>query len=664
MYSLVLIIPFLGTAIAGLGGRYIGGDGAVRITTSCIALAWLVSVFIFIEVGLTGSVCLVPLGTWIFAESGDIHWGLLFDSLTSVMLLVVTTVATFVHLYSGEYMAGDPHRARFMSYLSLFTFFMLVLVTGDNLLQLFFGWEGIGLSSYLLINFWYGRIQANKAAVKAMVLNRVGDLGLAVGIFLIYNTFSSIDYGVIFSLAPTLTLAPNYLPGTSIPILEVMVILLFIGAVGKSAQIGLHTWLPDAMEGPTPVSALIHAATLVTAGVFLLCRCSSILSLAPISSNIIALMGGATAFLAASIGLCQNDLKRVIAYSTCSQLGYMVFAVGVGAYGASVFHLANHAIFKALLFLGAGSVIHALGDEQDLRRMGGLVRILPLTYATMGIGSLALLGFPFLTGFYSKDVVLEAAYSSFTLEGRVAHTLGVAAAFCTAYYSLRLLALTFLRPVNGLRQAYSGAHEPGLNMALPLIVLSIGSIFLGYTARDLFLGMGTDFWGNALFVSPEDPVLLAGEWLDAGTKGIPLVGAFAGVFFAVVGHLWAYDVLIGLWMTKLGRSIYTFLNRKWFFDKVYGERIFGPALSLSYRWTYLTLDRGLLEFLGPESLSNLSVKTTGALTSNSISFVYRVISTFVGVTILAVLALMLPYTMFTSVVLVTLLTIAVIYVTV
>jgi NADH-ubiquinone oxidoreductase chain 5 len=439
---------------------------------------------------------------------------------------------------------------------------MLVLVTADNLLQMFVGWEGVGLCSYLLINFWYGRLQANKAAVKAMIVNRVGDFGLAIAIFASYFFFQTLDYGTLFALAPGFS--DEVLPflGGSVRVLDFIGFFIFVGAVGKSAQLGLHTWLPDAMEGPTPVSALIHAATMVTAGVFLICRCSPLLQFAPNISSVITIVGGMTAFMAATTGLLQNDLKRVIAYSTCSQLGYMVFAAGLSGYSVSIFHLSNHAFFKALLFLGAGSVIHAMSDEQDMRRMGGLVKILPFTYTTMVIGSLALMGFPFLTGFYSKDVILEVAYGSFVVEGRFVHALGSLAAFFTAYYSVRLLSLTFLRPANGYKPSFEHAHESPIRMSAPLFLLSLGSVFIGYLSRDMMIGLGTDFWGNALFAMPNKQNILRSEWLDASIKAIPLIFSLSGALLALHNYVFFFEWLFKAKQTQLGRALYTFFNRK------------------------------------------------------------------------------------------------------
>lgn len=630
MYLLILLLPLLSTIFSGLFGRWLGGRGAANLSTSLIVTTFLISCFAFYEVAFLKATCLIELNPWIITETYNLHWGFLFDTLTCVMLIVVTSISSLVHLYSTEYMGEDPHLARFMAYLSFFTFFMLILVTGDNFLQMFVGWEGVGLCSYLLINFWFGRIQANKAALKAMIVNRIGDFGLAIAIFTIYSYFQTLDYGVVFSLVPFFKETTLAFFSFEISLLDFIGFFLFIGAVGKSAQLGLHTWLPDAMEGPTPVSALIHAATMVTAGVFLLCRVSTILEFAPNISFFITVVGGMTAFLAATTGLLQNDLKRVIAYSTCSQLGYMVFAAGLSSYSVSVFHLSNHAFFKALLFLGAGSVIHAMGDEQDMRKMGGLVKILPLTYSAMVIGSLALMGFPFLTGFYSKDLILELAYGSFTVEGRFVHTLGTLAAFFTAYYSTRLLSLTFLRPANGNKYFYEHAHEAPFAMSAPLVILSVGSIFIGYLSRDMFVGMGSDFWGNSLFTLPTKMYTLESEWLDASVKMIPLIFSFSGAGLAIFHYLFSFETLIGLKKTKIGRSLYTFLNRKWFFDKVYNEYISQSLLKTAYQQTYQNMDRGLLEFLGPQGISTQVYLYTNKITSISLGFVYHFLFLFLG----------------------------------
>jgi len=636
MYILIITLPLIGTILAGLFGRWLGGRGAGYITILCMLTCFLLSCFAFYEVALNKAITLVQIGPWITTEIYTLHWGFLFDTLTCVMLIVVTSISTLVHIYSTEYMSQDPHVARFMSYLSFFTFFMLILVTADNFLQMFVGWEGVGLCSYLLINFWFGRIQANKSALKAMIINRIGDFGLALAIFAIYTIFQSLDYPIVFAMVSTYSNTVISILGLDINLLDFIGFFLFIGAVGKSAQIGLHTWLPDAMEGPTPVSALIHAATMVTAGVFLICRCSTILQFAPNISILITIVGGLTAFLAATTGLLQNDLKRVIAYSTCSQLGYMVFAAGLSSYSVTVFHLSNHAFFKALLFLGAGSVIHALSDEQDMRKMGGLVKILPFTYIAMLIGSMALMGFPFLTGFYSKDVILEVAFGHFTIEGRFVHILGNLAAFFTAYYSTRLISLTFLRSVNGSKIAYEHIHESPFKMALPLFLLSFASIFVGYISRDMFIGLGTDFWGNSLFSLPTKQPMLEAEWLSSNIKMIPLIFSFSGAFLAFFHYIYSFEFLFKLKTSTLGLNIYTFLNRKWFFDKVYNEFISQPLLQISYKHTYQNMDRGLLEFLGPNGISSQLYFFSLNSSALSLGFIFRYLFTMF-VTLLSLL---------------------------
>merc|ERR1711966_117478 len=493
MYLVLVFLSFFGFSVTGLFGRHIGPKGAATLTTGCLILTFFLSLFAFYEVGLMGSPVYIRLAPWVSSESLLINWGFLFDSLTVIMCIVVTFVSSLVHLYAIEYMSHDPHLPRFMSYLSLFTFFMLILVTADNYIQMFLGWEGIGLASYLLINFWFTRVQANKAAIKAMVVNRIGDFCLIIAILTLYVNFKSVDYATVASLAPFFkTQTVNFL-NMDFNILSLVCVFLFLGAVGKSAQLGLHTWLPDAMEGPTPVSALIHAATLVTAGVFLVARSSFLYELAPNGLELVATLGACTAFFASSVGLLQNDLKRVIAYSTCSQLGYMVFACGLSDYSVGVFHLVNHAFFKALLFLGAGSIIHAVADEQDMRKMGGLKNLVPFTYSMMVIGSLALIGFPFLTGFYSKDVILEVAYGKYTFEGHFSYTLGSLGAFLTAFYSTRLVYLTFLSRPNGYKSIICSAYDSSYQISVSLFILAIPSVLIGFYAKDMIIGFGSDF---------------------------------------------------------------------------------------------------------------------------------------------------------------------------
>jgi NADH-ubiquinone oxidoreductase chain 5 len=603
MFFLIVLLPLLGFFSGSLFGRFLG-VGVCFITTSCTFLSFLLSLFLLYDIASTGNVYVFNLTKWIYVDSLQVDWSFFFDSLTSVMLVIVTFISSLVHLYSTEYMENDPHLFRFMSYLSLFTFFMLILVTANNFLQMFVGWEGVGVSSYLLINFWFTRVQANKAAIKAMLVNRIGDFALLIALFTIYFMFNSLDYDIVFSLVP---LAIDYKVvgmGFQIPIIDLIGIFLFIGAMGKSAQIGLHTWLPDAMEGPTPVSALIHAATMVTAGVFLLARCSYIFEFSPFTLNVVVLIGSATAFFAATTGLFQNDMKRVIAYSTCSQLGYMVFACGLSSYEVGIFHLSNHAFFKALLFLGAGSVIHAMSDEQDMRKMGGLKNLLPFSYAIMLIGSFALMGFPFLAGFYSKDVILEVSYAKHTISGHFSFILGVLAAFSTAFYSIRLLFLVFLAGPNANKNVLLNAHEGTWRMTLPLFLLSLLSIFIGFLSKDFFIGFGTNFWGSALFVAPQNYLLTDIEFLEIGYKILPLVVTLLGAFAAF--FIYNYQLLDYLTVkkSKAFKCFYNFFNKKWYFDKLYNTFIGQKVLDSSYNYFYKTIDRGLIEKVGPTGILN------------------------------------------------------------
>ena len=476
MYVIVLFLPLLSAIISGLFGRKVGTKGAGIITSSCIVISAIISCCIFYETTLNSSTTYIKLWKWFDSELLITYFGLQFDSLTATMLIVITSVSALVHIYSTGYMSGDPHIPRFMSYLSLFTFLMIVLVTSDNYVQLFIGWEGVGLCSYLLINFWLTRIKANKAAMKAMLINRVGDIGLVLAMLMIFKEFGVLDFSTIYSLLIS--------SGVNKENLTIICILLFLGAVGKSAQLGLHTWLPDAMEGPTPVSALIHAATMVTAGVFLIIRSGPLFECSPLALTVVTLLGALTAFFAATTGVVQNDLKKVVAYSTCSQLGYMVMICGLSNYSTSLFHLMNHAFFKALLFLSAGSVIHAVSNEQDMRKMGGLIKTIPFTYTMILIGSLSLMGFPYLTGFYSKDLILELTYDKYYIA--FAYWLGSFSALLTAFYSIRLIYLAFITNTNSKKEVFMGVHEPSLNITIPLVLLAFGSIGAGIGQRKLF----------------------------------------------------------------------------------------------------------------------------------------------------------------------------------
>jgi len=625
MYSLILTFPFLGFCIASGFGRFLGSKGAGIITTSCLIATTFLCYLVFYEVGLCGSPCFVRIAPWFESELFDASWGFLFDSLTAVMLIVITSVSSLVHLYSLSYMEADNHLPRFMSYLSLFTFCMIMLVTGDNFVQIFFGWEGVGLASYLLINFWFTRLKANKSAIQAMLMNRVGDVGLALGIFSLFALYKTTNLQTIFACASISSSSSESISffGVECDALTLICCLLFIGAVGKSAQLGLHTWLPMAMEGPSPVSALIHAATMVTAGVFLIARCSPLFEYSPNALCVVSFVGAMTAFFAATTGVVQNDLKRVVAYSTCSQLGYMIFACGLSHYSVGVFHLMNHACFKALLFLSAGSVIHALSDEQDMRKMGGLVRLLPFTYSMMLIGSLALIGFPFLTGFYSKDVILEVAYSKYSITGNFAYWLGITSAFCTAYYSFRLIFMTFFGKTNSYKSNLSHVHEAPIAMALPLIVLSIASIFVGYTCKDMMIGIGTDFWGTALYILPENIYYVESEYIPQSVKMIPFVfsgiGAFISYYLNIFEFRSGFGSIFGFGNFWIGSNLpnefisiqniqniylklYTFLNQRWLFDKVYNDWIGMKSLKFGYEVSFQSMDKGILELFGPTGL--------------------------------------------------------------
>lgn len=623
MYLSLIFYPLLGSLLAGLFGRFLGFRGAALVTTSCVFLSFLMSCIAFYEVALSGSGCYIKYSNWFVCEMFDSSWGFYFDTLTVVMLVVVTSVSTLVHLYSISYMSGDPHLPRFMSDLSIFTFFMLCLVTADNFLQMFFGWEGVGLASYLLINFWFTRLQASKASIKAMLVNRVGDFGLSLGIMAIFSVFKSVDFPSVFSCAPHFAETSFIFCNVECSLLNVICILLFIGAVGKSAQLGLHTWLPDAMEGPTPVSALIHAATMVTAGVFLIARSSPLFEYAPTALMIVTFVGGMTCFFAATTGVLQNDLKRVIAYSTCSQLGYMVFACGISNYSVGVFHLMNHAFFKALLFLSAGSVIHALSDEQDMRKMGGVVQLLPFTYGMMLIGSLSLTGFPFLTGFYSKDTILELAFANYTISGNFAYWLGAICVFFTSYYSFRLLFLTFLSPTNLYKSSLRNAHDAPLIMALPLILLAIGSIFVGYLGKDMMIGLGTNFWGNSLFVLPKNIYLLESEYIPQTQKMVPLVFTLLG---ALLAYLINYSFVRETYFMKtswIGRKLYYVFNKRWLFDKVINDFIAQKNLDFGYRISFKTLDKGMFEILGPYGISFLLKNLTRYISRLQSGMIYH-----------------------------------------
>lgn len=608
MLLTILLLPLLGFLSGIIFGKQLG-KGVPIITTALTSLSFLLSIITLIDVILTGNTYMVIFKEWIYTDELSVNWGFCYDSLTSVMIVVVTFISSLVHLYSTEYMENDPHLTRFMSYLSLFTFFMLILVTADNFLQMFVGWEGVGLSSYLLINFWFTRIQANKAAIKAMLVNRVGDFFLLLGMFAIYLNFGSLNYDIVFNNVHQITNNASLFGLSQIRSIDLICLFLFLGAMGKSAQIGLHTWLPDAMEGPTPVSALIHAATMVTAGVFLVCRCSYLFEQSPIILSLVTAVGAMTAFFAATTGLFQNDMKKVIAYSTCSQLGYMIFACGLSCYEVGMFHLSNHAFFKALLFLGAGAVIHAVSDEQDMRKMGGLKNLLPFTYAVILIGSLALIGFPFLAGFYSKDIILEASGSTYTTVGLFSYTLGIIAAFCTAFYSTRLLFLVFLSNPNGNKKVILNAHEGTWRMSLPLFLLAILSVTIGYISKDLFIGFGNNFWGSSIYINSNNYILSDIEFLELEYKLLPLLVTILGSGAAYYIYVFKLFDFFKLKKSSSFKIFFTFFNKKWYFDRVYNEFVVQKILKDSQYYYYQDIDRGLIEKLGPTGLISL-INTT------------------------------------------------------
>jgi len=644
MYLSILVLPLLGSIVSGFLGRKIGVTGSHLVTTTCLLLSSILSVVAFYEVGICGSPVSIKLTSWIDSELMSVSWGFLFDSLTISMLIPVLFVSTLVHLYSTNYMAEDPHNQRFFSYLSLFTFFMIVLVTGDNYLILFLGWEGIGIASYLLINFWFTRIAANKSAILALTQNRVGDMFFSIGLFGIFWLFGNLDFATIFSIAP-------YMNETA---LTIIALLLLVAASAKSAMLFMNNWLPWSMEGPTPVSALLHAATLVTAGVYLLVRSSPLLEYAPTALIVITWLGAITAFFAASCGLLQNDMKRIIAFSTISQMGYIFMSIGLSNYNVALFHMINHAFFKSLLFLAAGAVIHSFSDQQDIRRLGGLIKFLPFTYTAILIGSLSLMAIPWLTGFYSKDLIIELAYAQYSLSGQVAYILGTLTAIFTAFYSFRLISLVFLSYPNAPKADYLHSHEAGLAVVIPLTILSLFSIFFGFMFSDLFVGIGTDFFSNSILIHPDHITLVEAEFsLPLIFKLLPTIGSALAAIAAVILYNKYPNFLIELtavptflnfknntlnFSSTLGnggyaRRVYTFLNGKYLLDIIYNNIFVAGGLKIGYIVTKV-LDRGVIELIGPFGLSSVLNNTgakigkldTGIVTSYALYIVLGLIS--------------------------------------
>ena len=576
MFVGAVFFPLLGATIAGFFGRWIGDKASQWVTVLCMALAAICGVASFVEVALGHAPQTVVLLRFLDVGSFGLDWALRYDTLSVVMVAMVTCISTLIHLYSVGYMSHDPTTPRFFAYLSLFTFMMLMLVTADNLVQLFFGWEGVGLASYLLIGYWYEKESACAAAMKAFIVNRVGDVFFMLGLCLTFWVFGTIEFSEIFGAIDQHKDARF----GGLPAYEVICILLFLGACGKSAQLGLHTWLPDAMEGPTPVSALIHAATMVTAGVFLVARMSPVFEYAPTALAIVTVVGASTALFAATIGCVQNDIKRIIAYSTCSQLGYMFFAAGVGAYQGAIFHLFTHAFFKALLFLSAGAVIHAMSEEQDIRKMGGIWKKIPVTYAVMWIGSLALAGVPYFAGYYSKDFVLEAAYAAHSGVGMYAFICGLLAAFLTAFYSWRLLILTFHGAPRADHHTMEHVHESPAVMLVPLVLLAVGAVFAGAVFAPSFIGHHwEEFWNGAIVNAAHNQIMHHVHEVPGWVPLAPTIVGLGGIALAYVMYMFVPHLPAALANALPG--VHRFLLNKWYFDELYDAIFVRPARALA-----------------------------------------------------------------------------------
>jgi NADH-ubiquinone oxidoreductase chain 5 len=620
MYLAIIILPLLGAIVSGFFGRKVGVSGAQLITSFSIIVTTLLAIVTFFEVGINNIPVSINLFKWIDSESLNVLWGFHFDSLTVSMLIPVLIVSSVVHIYSIGYMSHDPHNQRFFSYLSLFTFMMIILVTANNFLLMFVGWEGVGICSYLLVSFWFTRIAANQSSISAFLTNRVGDCFLTIGMFAILWSFGNVDYTTVFSIAPFVN--EN--------IITIIGICLVIGAMAKSSQVGLHVWLPMAMEGPTPVSALIHAATMVTAGVYLLMRVSPLIEYSSTVLIISLWLGAITTVFSSLIGLFQQDIKKVIAYSTMSQLGMMVIAIGLSSYNIALFHLVNHAFYKGLLFLGAGAVIHAVSDNQDFRKYGGLRSFLPLTYSVMLIASLSLVAFPFMTGFYSKDFILESAYGQFYFTGIVVYFIATIGAMFTTLYSVKVLYLTFLTNPNGPLSNYKDsitmhpAHEGDIFMSLPLIILAIFSIFFGYISKDMFIGLGTGFFAdNSIFIHPIREIMLNTEFaVPTLFKLLPLVFTLSLSIIAIFISEFIPKIMINFKLSKMGYNIFSFFNQRFFIELLYNKYITSLILKLGGQTTKI-LDKGSVELLGPFGLEkgllslsrSISTLDTGVITS-------------------------------------------------
>ena len=617
MYLALIILPILGSIISGFFGRKIGVSGARIITCTCVIITTILAIIAFLEVGLNQIPVKIELFRWIDAESLNIKWSFNFDSLTVSMLIPVLIVSSLVHLYSIGYMSHDPHNQRFFSYLSLFTFMMIILVTADNFLLMFVGWEGVGVCSYLLVSFWFTRIAANQSSISAFLTNRVGDCFLTIGMFAILWSYGNLDYNTVFSLAPYY----------SESVVIIIGICLLIGAMAKSSQVGLHVWLPMAMEGPTPVSALIHAATMVTAGVYLLIRVSPLIEYSSLVLLLCLWLGAITTVFSSLIGLFQQDIKKVIAYSTMSQLGMMVIAVGLSSYNIALFHLVNHAFYKGLLFLGAGAVIHAVADNQDFRKYGGLISYLPLTYTVMLIASLSLVAFPFMTGFYSKDFIIESAFGKYYISSIAVYYIATIGAMFTTLYSVKVLYLTFLSNPNGpivnYKQAHA-AHEGDIYMSLPLIILAIFSIFFGYITKDIFIGLGSDFFSdNSLFIHPKHEIMLDTEFaVPTFYKLLPLFFTVSLSITSILFTEFYPTLLMKFKLSNLGYNVFGFFNQRFLVEMFYNRYISGIILDLGAQTTKI-MDKGSVEKFGPFGLeksvtdisNSINKLSTGIVTS-------------------------------------------------
>lgn len=622
MEIVAVFAPLVGFILAFLFGKNLGDKGAQFVTCGGIIIAAICSCILFVEVIFggdgQGAARTIHLMTWFNSGDLTVNWALRIDQLAIVMMCVVTIVSSCVHVYSVGYMSHDDHKARFMAYLSLFSFAMLMLVTSDNLVQLFFGWEGVGVASYLLIGFWNHKESANAASIKAFLVNRVGDFGLALGIFATFLIFDTVQFDELFKQVEQNADTMMNFFGYNLNALTVICLLLFMGAMGKSAQLGLHTWLPDAMEGPTPVSALIHAATMVTAGVFLVARLSPMFEFSPTALMVVTVVGGLTAFVAATIGMTQFDIKRVIAYSTMSQLGYMFFALGVSAYGAAIFHLMTHAFFKALLFLGAGSVIHAMSDEQDMRKMGGIWKKIPATYALMWIGSLALAGTPFFAGYYSKDMILESAFADHTWFGDFAFWLGIAAALMTAFYSARLLFMTFHGVPRADKHTMDHVHESPPIMLTPMIILAVGAILSGYAGYDIFVGHH-QMWGESLLILPANDTVAAAHHVPFWVKKLPILEGLIGLFLGWLFYK-QYTSLPSKFV-RIFKPFHKLFFNKWFFDELYNKIFVLPALMFGR--LFWKSDKNIVDGLGPDGVAKTSLGFAGILSRFQSGYVFQ-----------------------------------------